>query len=126
VDATVGERVFAVFGYPREDGQAALHAIKAGIQLRLRFERLGLPGISVRAGVAAGQGLAGQVRGDPTDATVLGAPLWRAARLVEVASEDEPLVVDEAALELGRGLVEGQRKQSSKDLGRYYAVTPKG
>ena len=126
VDATVGERVFAVFGYPREDSQAAVHALRAAAQLRLRFERLGLPGISVQAGVAAGQGLVGQVRGIPTDATVLGAPLWRAARLLEEACADAPLLVDEAVLELTSGLVDSVRKQSRKDLGRCYAVTVRG
>lgn len=123
VDATVGERVFAVFGYPRDDSQAALHALRAAAQLRLRIERLGLPGITVLAGVAAGRALVGQVRGDPTDATVLGEPLWRAARLVEEAGPGAPLLVDEAAFELARGQLDDVKKLSRRDLGRYHAVT---
>jgi class 3 adenylate cyclase len=123
VDATVGERVFAVFGYPREDAQAAVHAVRAAVQLHRRLVRLALPGLAVWAGVAAGQALVGQVRGDPTDATVLGAPLWRAARLVDDGSAVEPLLVDEPALELVRGLVDVGKRRSRRDIGRYYPVT---
>lgn len=123
IDATLGERVFAVFGYPRGDAQAALHAVQAATQLRLRFERLDLPGIAVFAGVATGEALVGLVRGDPTDATVLGEPLWRAARLTEEASLDAPILADEAAVLLLRGLVDSGDQRTGRMVGRHAPVT---
>ncbi len=125
IDATVGERVFAVFGYPRDDAQAVFHAVRAAVQIGRVVERLG-GGLSVAAGVSSGQALVGKVRGDPTDATVLGAPLWRASRLADEAREPTPVLVEEASLDLVRGLMALGKRRSVRGLGRAWGVSIDG
>jgi class 3 adenylate cyclase len=122
VDATVGERVFAVFGYPRDDAQAVLHGVRAAVQLDRRLQRLHR-GVRVSGGVASGPALVGQVRGDPTDATVLGSPLWHAARLVDEAGDGARVLVDEPSLDRIRGLVAVGKRRNLRGFGRAWDVS---
>jgi class 3 adenylate cyclase len=123
VDATVGDRVFAVFGYPRGDAAAAQKAVRAATMLRRRIRRLrAADGLDVQAGISSGQALVGQVRGDPTDATVLGAPLEIAAYLAQEASEDAPILVDEPTYGMVRGCVEVTGSQRVRGIGKTWSV----
>jgi class 3 adenylate cyclase len=123
VDATVGDRVFAVFGYPRGDAAAAEKAVKAATMLRKRIRRQSsAAGLDAHAGISSGQALVGQVCGDPTDATVLGAPLEIAAYLAYEASDAAPILIDEPTYGMVRGTVKTGKKHRIRGIGKTWAV----
>jgi class 3 adenylate cyclase len=80
-------------------------------------------GVRVSGGVASGPALVGQVRGDPTDATVLGSPLWHAARLVDEAGDGARVLVDEPSLDRIRGLVAVGKRRNLRGFGRAWDVS---
>lgn len=125
IDATVGDRVFAVFGYPRGDAAAAEKAVRAATMLRKRIRRLSADGLDAHAGISSGQALVGQVRGDPTDATVLGSPLEIAAYLAYEAGPDAPILVDEPTYGMVRGTVETGKKHRIRGIGKTWEVRAK-
>jgi class 3 adenylate cyclase len=125
VDATVGDRVFAVFGYPRGDAAASEKAVRAATMIRNRIRRVSSDNLDTHAGISSGQALVGQVRGDPTDATVLGAPLEIAAYLAYEADPDSPILVDEPTYTMIRGTVETGKKHRIRGIGKAWAVGTK-
>jgi len=125
VDATVGDRVFAVFGYPRGDAAAAEKAVKAATMLRMRIRRLSADGLDAHAGISCGQALVGQVRGDPTDATVLGTPLEIAAYLAYEAGPEAPILVDEPTYSMVRGTVETGKMHRIRGIGKTWEILSK-
>ncbi len=122
VDATVGDRVFAVFGYPRGDAAAAEKAVRAATMIRKRISRVSSDELDTHAGISSGQALVGQVRGDPTDATVLGTPLEIAAYLAYEADPDSPILVDEPTYSMVRGTVETGKKHRIRGIGKAWAI----
>ena len=131
IDATVGDRVFAVFGYPRGDAAAAEKAVRAASMIRKRIRRLyagaldaqsALDALDAHAGISSGQALVGLVRGDPTDATVLGAPLEIAAYLAYEAGPDSPILVDEPTYAMIRGTVKTGKKHRVRGIGKTWSV----
>jgi len=125
MDATVGDRVFAVFGYPRGDAAIAEKAVRAATMLRNRIRRVSSDDLDTHAGISCGQALVGQVMGDPTEATVLGAPLEIAAYLAYEASPDSPILVDEPTYGMVRGTVETGKKHRIRGIGKAWAVSTK-
>jgi class 3 adenylate cyclase/tetratricopeptide (TPR) repeat protein len=94
----IGDAVMAVFGLPQAHEDDALRAVRAGIGIRQRAERLGevlglgASGLEVRVGVqsgdvAAGIGATGQL-------LVTGPPVNAASRLQAAATPGEVLVGD--------------------------------
>ncbi len=122
VDATVGERIFAVFGYPRGDARAAHKAVKAATMLRARMCRMGSGDLDTCAGVSCGQALVGLVRGDPTDATVLGPPLENAATLAKEAEARGSILVDEPTHSMIRGTVATGGRRRLRSIGKVWEV----
>ncbi len=122
VDATVGDRVFAVFGYPRGDAATAEKAVRAANMLSKRIRRLSADGLDAHAGISSGQALVGQVRGDPTDATVLGAPLEIAAYLANEAGDNGTILVDEPTYSMIRGTIQTGKKHRIRGIGKTWTV----
>lgn len=120
VDATVGVRVYAVFDY----ASAVDNAVRAASMLRARIRRLAPGDLDVHAGIANGSALVGRVRGDPTDATVLGAPLEIATRLADEALQSASIIIDEPSHGMLRGQVETQKHNKISGIGRTYVVIP--
>jgi class 3 adenylate cyclase len=90
--------------------------------LRKRIRRLSADGLDAHAGISCGQALVGQVRGDPTDATVLGSPLEIAAYLAYEAGPDAPILVDEPTYGMVRGTVETGKKRRIRGIGKAWEV----
>ncbi|MFN2545156.1 MAG: AAA family ATPase [Actinomycetota bacterium] len=91
----VGDAVMAVFGLPHAHEDDALRAVRAGLMIRDRTERLsetlGLPvALGVRVGIASG-GVAIGPSG-PGEPFVVGATVNLAARLQQAAATGEVLV----------------------------------
>ena len=93
----VGDAVMAVFGLPTAHEDDALRAVRAGLSIRDRAERLGeRPGVKpvlrIRVGVNTGSVAAGSVEGGQF--LVSGAAVNMAARLQQAAEPGEVLVGD--------------------------------
>ena len=93
----VGDAVMAVFGLPTAHEDDALRAVRAGLSIRDRAERLGerlgleRP-LRVRVGINTGPVAAGSA--DAGQFMVSGAPVTMAARLQQAAEPGEVLVGD--------------------------------
>jgi class 3 adenylate cyclase/tetratricopeptide (TPR) repeat protein len=93
----VGDAVMAVFGLPDAHDDDALRAVRAGLSVRDRVERLGeelgldAP-LQVRVGINTGRVVASSGRAD--DFLVSGAAVNLAARLQQVAEPGEVVVGD--------------------------------
>jgi class 3 adenylate cyclase/tetratricopeptide (TPR) repeat protein len=93
----VGDAVMAVFGLPTAHEDDALRAVRAGLSIRDRAERLGEdlglnPPLRVRVGINTGAVAAGSV--EPGQFFVSGAAVNLAARLQQAAEPGEVLVGD--------------------------------
>jgi adenylate cyclase len=92
-----GDAALAIFGAPIERDDAAACALAAGRTLaeRLRDE---LPELDFGIGVSAGRAVAGNIGAESRfEYTVIGDPVNEAARLCELAKQDDSRVLASAA-----------------------------
>jgi adenylate cyclase len=121
-----GDAALCIFGAPLEAGDAASRALSAARQLQERL-REDLPELRAAIGVSSGEAVAGNVgAAERYEYTVIGDPVNEAARLTELAKEQEPRVLaseavlsaahpDEASRwQLGEGLTLRGRSKATR------------